>query len=162
MLYMVDPIDEYAIQRVKEFESKKLISATKEGLDILEDEEEKAAFEAAKEKTEGLCKLIKEVLNGKVEKVVVSNRLADPPCCLVTGEYGWSAHMERIMKAQAGSSRPGTLCLYKLEKDDGDQSDKPDHCCITRKGQCGSKRQDGEGFHLATLRHVSAHQRILA
>merc|ERR1712238_588844 len=100
VLYMTDPIDEYAVQQLKEFEGKKLLSATKEGL-VHDDEDEKKAFEEAKAKTEGLCKLIKEVLDDKVEKVVVSNRLADSPCCLVTGEYGWSANMERIMKAQA-------------------------------------------------------------
>merc|ERR1712207_88125 len=100
VLYMTDPIDEYAVQQLKEFDGKKLLSATKEGLK-LEDEEEKKQFEEAKAKTEGLCKLMKEVLDVKVEKVVVSNRLADSPCVLVTGEYGWSANMERIMKAQA-------------------------------------------------------------
>merc|ERR1712177_36829 len=101
VLYMVDPIDEYAIQQLKEFDGKKLLSATKEGLQIEEDDDEKKAFEEAKAKTEGLCKLMKEVLDDKVEKVVISNRLEDSPCCLVTGEYGWSANMERIMKAQA-------------------------------------------------------------
>merc|ERR1719159_426702 len=101
VLFLVDPIDEYAVQQLKEFEGKKLLSATKEGLDMADDEDEKKAFEEAKEKAEGLCKLMKEVLDDKVEKVVVSNRLADSPCCLVTGEFGWSANMERIMKAQA-------------------------------------------------------------
>merc|ERR1711907_912931 len=101
VLYMVDPIDEYCVQQLKEYEGKKLISATKEGLAMEEDEDEKKAFEEAKAKSEGLCKLMKEVLDDKVEKVAVSNRLADSPCCLVTGEYGWSANMERIMKAQA-------------------------------------------------------------
>merc|ERR1712226_1828686 len=101
VLYMVDPIDEYAVQQLKEFDGKKLISATKEGLEMDEDEDEKKAFEEAKEKTEPLCKLMKEVLDDKVEKVVVSTRLADSPCVLVTGEYGWTANMERIMKAQA-------------------------------------------------------------
>merc|ERR1711982_157261 len=96
VIYMVDPIDEYCVQQLKEFEGKNLLSATKEGLKIEEDEDEKKAFEEAKAKTEGLCKLMKEVLDDKVEKVVISNRLADSPCCLVTGEYGWSA-MERIM-----------------------------------------------------------------
>merc|ERR1712086_1033827 len=73
---------------------KKLLSATKEGLAMEESDEEKA-------KSEGLCKLMKEVLDDKVDKVVLSARLADSPCVLVTGEYGWSANMERIMKAQA-------------------------------------------------------------
>jgi len=140
VLYMVDPIDEYAVQQLKEFESKKLISATKEGLKLDEDEEEKKKFEEAKAKTEGLCKLMKEVLDDKVEKVVVSNRLADSPCCLVTGEYGWSANMERIMKAQAlrDSSQSAYMTSRKTmeinpsnsiitalrEKADADQSDK--------------------------------------
>ncbi len=101
VIYMIDPIDEYAVQQLKEYEGKKLISATKEGLDLGEDEEEKKKFEEEKAATEGLCKLMKEVLDEKVDKVVVSPRLADSPCVLVTGEYGWSANMERIMKAQA-------------------------------------------------------------
>merc|ERR1711976_1076249 len=101
VLFMVDPIDEYAVQQLKEFDGKKLLAATKEGLELAEDEDEKKAFEEAKAKTESLCKLMKEVLEDKVEKVVVSNRLADSPCVLVTGGYGWSANMERIMKAQA-------------------------------------------------------------
>merc|ERR1712054_196897 len=101
VLYMVDPVDEYAVQQLKEYEGKKLLSATKEGLAMQETDDEKKAFEEEKAKTEGLCKLMKEVLDDKVDKVVVSGRLADSPCVLVTGEYGWSANMERIMKAQA-------------------------------------------------------------
>lgn len=140
VLYMVDPIDEYCVQQLKEYDGKKLLSATKEGLQLDEDEEEKKKFEEAKAKSEGLCKLMKEVLGDKVEKVVVSNRLADSPCCLVTGEYGWSANMERIMKAQA--LRDSTQSAYMTskktmeinptnsiisalrEKADADQSDK--------------------------------------
>merc|ERR1712188_255681 len=60
-LYMVDPIDEYAVQQLKEYEGKKLISATKEGLKMEETEDEKKEFEEAKAATEGLCKLMKEV-----------------------------------------------------------------------------------------------------
>merc|ERR1712227_429608 len=101
VIFMVDPIDEYAVQQLKEYEGKKLISATKEGLAMEETDDEKKKFEEEKAKTEGLCKLMKEVLDDKVDKVVLSARLADSPCVLVTGEYGWSANMERIMKAQA-------------------------------------------------------------
>jgi molecular chaperone HtpG len=93
VLYMTDPIDEYAVQQLKEYEGKKLLSATKEGLAMEETEDEKKAFEEEKAKTEGLCKLMKEVLDDKVDKVIVSARLADSPCVLVTGEYGWSANM---------------------------------------------------------------------
>merc|ERR1711871_1719037 len=100
-LFLVDPIDEYAVQQLKEYDGKKLVSATKEGMQIDETDEEKKAFEEEKAKTESLCKLIKEVLDDKVDKVVLSARLNDSPCVLVTGEYGWSANMERIMKAQA-------------------------------------------------------------
>merc|ERR1711988_1305403 len=82
-------------------EGKKLVCATKEGLNLGESDDEKKKFEEAKAATEGLCKLMKEVLDDKVDKVIVSTRLADSPCVLVTGEYGWSTNMERIMKAQA-------------------------------------------------------------
>merc|ERR1712188_329216 len=100
-LYMIDPIGEYAVQQLKEYDGKKLKAVTKEGLDLEKTEDEKKEFEEKKAACENLCKLMKEVLGDKTEKVVVSERLSSSPCCLVTGEYGWSANMERIMKAQA-------------------------------------------------------------
>uniref|UniRef100_A0A6N2MNM7 Uncharacterized protein n=1 Tax=Salix viminalis TaxID=40686 RepID=A0A6N2MNM7_SALVM len=116
---MVDAIDEYAMGQLKEFEGKKLVSATKEGLRIDETEDEKKKKEELKEKFEGLCKVIKDVLGDKVEKVVVSDRVVDSPCCLVTGEYGWSANMERIMKAQALRDSSG-WGVYVKQENNGD------------------------------------------
>ena len=101
VLFMVDPIDEYCVQQLKEYDGKKLVSCTKEGLDLGETEEEKAAKEAKAKALEPLCALMKDILGDRVEKVVSSDRVVDSPCVLVTGEYGWSANMERIMKAQA-------------------------------------------------------------
>merc|ERR1712100_999208 len=140
VLYMVDPIDEYCVQQLKEYDGKKLLCASKEGLNLDETEDEKKAFEEEKAKTEGLCKLMKEVLDDKVEKVQVSNRIVDSPCVLVTGEYGWTANMERIMKAQAlrDSSMAGYMSSKKTmelnpshaiirtlrEEAEADQSDK--------------------------------------
>merc|ERR1712100_571072 len=115
VLFMVDPIDEYCVQQLKEYDGKKLVAVTKEGLNLEKTEDEKKEFEEKKAACENLCKLIKEVLGDKAEKVVVSDRLSSSPCCLVTGEYGWSANMERIMKARAlkDSSMSGYMASKK-------------------------------------------------
>merc|ERR1712018_539664 len=89
------------LQQMKEFDGKNLVSVTKEGLELPEDEEEKKKMEEDKTKYEALCMVMKDILDKKVEKVVVSNRLVNSPCCIVTSQYGWTANMERIMKAQA-------------------------------------------------------------
>merc|ERR1712020_846062 len=113
VMYMIDPVDEYAVQQLKEFDGKKLKSTTKEGLD-LDDEDEKKKFEELKAEFEPLTKLMKEVLGDKTEKVVVSSRMSDSPCVLTTSEYGWSANMERIMKAQA--LRDNSMTSYMVSK----------------------------------------------
>jgi molecular chaperone HtpG len=114
VLYLVDPIDEYMVQQLKDYDGKKLKSCTKEGLDLEETEEEKKQKEEEKARFEPLCKLMKDVLGDKVEKVVVSNRIDESPCVLVTGEYGWTANMERIMKAQA--LRDSSMTSYMISK----------------------------------------------
>ena len=96
---MMEPIDEYCVQQLKKFDGKSLVSVTKEGLELPEDEEERK-MEESKAKFENLCKLMKEILDKKVEKVTISNRLLSSPCCIMTSTYGWTANMERIMKAQ--------------------------------------------------------------
>merc|ERR1712127_566668 len=114
VLYMTDPIDEYAVQQLKDYDDKKLVSATKEGLELDQTDEEKKAAEEEKASFETLTKKIKEVLGDKVEKVVLSDRIVTSPCCLVTGEVGWSANMERIMTAQA--LRDNSMTSYMVSK----------------------------------------------
>jgi molecular chaperone HtpG len=102
VLLMTDPIDEYSMQQLKEFDGKKFKNISKENLNTATTDEEKTKAEELKKQTEELCKIIKETLGeSNVEKVISSTRLADSPCCIVTGEFGWTANMERIMKAQA-------------------------------------------------------------
>jgi len=101
VIYMIDPIDEYCVGQLKEYDGHKLVCVTKENLKLENSEEEMKRKEELKVNFDSLCSCIKDILGEKIEKVVVSDRLVDSPCVLVTGEYGWSANMERIMKAQA-------------------------------------------------------------
>jgi len=115
VLYMVDPMDEYCMQQLKEFEGYKLVCVTKEGLvlDDLEGDAQRKRDELIASFSV-LCEVMKEIIGDQVEKVVVSDRIQKSPGCLVTGQYGWTANMERIMKAQA--LRDSSLSSYMGSK----------------------------------------------
>jgi len=128
VLYMTEPIDEYCVNQLKEYDGKKLVSVTKEGLELAEDEEEKKKLEEDKAKYEKFCEVVKETLGStRVEKVTVSNRLTTSPCVIVTSEHGWSANMERIMKAQA--LRDNSTMGYMAAKKNLEIN--PDHSIIS-------------------------------
>ena len=132
VLYMVDPVDESTVQQLKEFDGKKLKSTTKEGLD-LSDEDEKIKLEELKAEFEPLTKLMKEVLGDKVEKVIVSDRIVHCPHVLRTSEYGWSANMECIMKAQALFDNSITSYIVSQENHGG-QSNALHHDGVEEDG----------------------------
>ena len=112
VLYMVEPLDEYVSQQLKEYSGNKFICITKEKLEL--DDENKETFESLTKDYEKVCTYIKNVLDNSIEKVVLSNRLDSSPCVLVTSEYGWTANMERIMKAQAlGGSKDMSYMMSK-------------------------------------------------
>jgi len=140
VIYMVDPIDEYCVQQLKEFDDKKLVCATKEGLELEQTDEEKKAAEEEKAAFESLCKKIKEILGDKIEKVQLSDRIVTSPCCLVTNEFGWSANMERIMKAQA--LRDSSMSSYMASKKTMELN--PKHSIVVElKNKFGEDGNDG-------------------
>jgi molecular chaperone HtpG len=109
VLFLTDPLDEYITQQLKEYNERKLICITKENMMLDDDKEEAESFEVVKKNYEKTCEYIKNILGDNIEKVVVSNRLDTSPCVLVTNEYGWTANMQRIMKAQALRSNDGGM-----------------------------------------------------
>merc|ERR1711871_1134508 len=112
VLFLTDPIDEYAIQNLTEFDGKKLQSVTKEGLKFGDEEEiDTKRADLYKEQFKPLTKWLKELYSDSVEKITVSSRLHDTPCIFVTSQYGYSANMERIMQSQAFADNKRTQYL---------------------------------------------------
>lgn len=102
MLYLTEPVDEYCIQAMPEFDGKKFQNVAKEGLQLGDGEKAKEAFEAIQKTYEPLITWLKDIaLRDKIEKAQISQRLTKSPSALVASSYGWSGNMERIMKSQA-------------------------------------------------------------
>jgi heat shock protein beta len=95
-IFMIDPIDEYVVQSLTEFDGIEMQSVSKEGLKLGDEDKEKEKAQDVEFKP--LVDWFKKSFGQKIEKVKISNRLVSAPCVLVTGQYGWSANMERIMK----------------------------------------------------------------
>jgi molecular chaperone HtpG len=100
VLFLVDPLDEYITQQLKDYKDKKLICITKENIELSESETDKELYEKNKNEYKKVCDYFKSTLNDEVEKVIISNRLSTYPCILSTSEYGWTANMQRLVKAQ--------------------------------------------------------------
>ena len=153
VLLMTDPIDEYAMQQLKEYEDMKFRCVSKEGLTFEETEEEKKQKEEEKAAYETLCKTMKDILGDKVEKVMLSDRLAQAPCILVTSEFGWSAHMEQIMKSQA--LRDSSTSSYMVSKKTMEIN--PSHPIVkTLKAKADSDSNDKTVKDLVLLLHETS------
>lgn len=102
MLYLVEPIDEYVMQHLGDYDGTKFQSLTKEGVKFGDEDEEiiKKRTKVYKEMFKPLTEYMKNLYTGKISKITVSQRVESTPSVIVTSQYGQSANMERIMRAQ--------------------------------------------------------------
>merc|ERR1719271_1518573 len=101
IIFMTDSVDEYTVQHHTEFEGKRLINASREGLKLEEGDKEKKREEKYKEMFKPLLDFAKDTLGKKVEKVSISKHLVQSPVVVLSADYGWTAQMEKVMKSQA-------------------------------------------------------------
>merc|ERR1719247_1996306 len=101
IIFMTDSVDEYTVQHLTEFEGKRLINASREGLKLEEGDKDKKREEQYKEMFKPLLDFTKEYLGKKVEKVAISKHLVQSPVVVLSADYGWTAQMEKVMKSQA-------------------------------------------------------------
>jgi len=118
VLYLIEPVDEYCIQSLPEFDGKKFQNVAKEGLTLGNDAKEKVRVEELEKEYEPLLKWFKETgLKDLIEKASVSSRLTESPCALVASSYGWSGNMERIMNSQAyAKAKDNSNNFYATQK----------------------------------------------
>merc|ERR1719460_855769 len=101
IIFMTDSVDEYTVQHLTEFEGKRLINASREGLKLEEGDQEKKREEKYKDLFKPLLDFAKDALGKKVEKVSISKHLVASPVVVLSADYGWTAQMEKVMKSQA-------------------------------------------------------------
>merc|ERR1711937_223085 len=118
VLYLIEPVDEYCIQSLPDFEGKKFQNVAKDGLTIGDDAKEKANIEELGKEYEPTLKWLKETaLKDMIERAAISQRLTESPCALVASSYGWSGNMERIMNSQAyAKSKDPANNFYATQK----------------------------------------------
>lgn len=97
VIYFTDPVDEYLMQYLMDYEDKKFQNVSKEGLKLGKDSKDKELKESFKDLTKWWKK---SLASENVDDVKISNRLDNTPCVVVTSKFGWSANMERIMQSQ--------------------------------------------------------------
>ncbi|KAJ6217849.1 hypothetical protein RDWZM_009006 [Blomia tropicalis] len=140
VIYMTEPIDEYSISHLREFDGIPLVSIVKEGLDLCETDEEKKEHKETEKQFEKLCNSIKNVLHKQIDKVYVSNRLVTSPCCIVANQHSMSGNMERISRAQTLRSHPtkdifGSKRLFEIN---------PNHSVIIRMRELFDQDQNSK------------------
>merc|ERR1740117_1561197 len=100
IIFMTDSVDEYTVQHLTEYEGKRLINASREGLKLEENDKEKKREELYKDTFKPLIDYCKETLGKKVEKVAISKHLVNSAVVVLSADYGWTAQMEKVMKSQ--------------------------------------------------------------
>jgi heat shock protein beta len=154
VLYLTDPMDEYAVQNLTEFDGKRLMSVTKEGLKFGGDDDDADAKRTAlyREKFSDLTDYLQESFGKDVEKVVISNRIEKTPCVLVTSQFGYSANMERIMKSQAFSDNQRNSFLFSRKT----MEINPRHPIVIELNNRVANGADDETKDLAMLMYDTA------
>ncbi len=121
VLLLSDPVDEWAITHLGEFDGKRLVSAAKGELDLdklgaKDAGETKEDKEKAEADHQVLVEKIKAALGDKVDTVRVSNRLTDSPACLVVSEHEFALSMQRMLQA-AGHPFPAGKPALEINPD---------------------------------------------